>query len=220
MRSQAENIGKYVGEHGPKVVLEVGAHVGAMTECWLNLGAERVLALEPTPHLFDEHVKRFAGDFRVTTYQLAVSDDVFLHKAMNLFNCYTLLPHDTTIQLERGAPYKDTPPFQVEFTTIDRFLLQHDVRPDFVKIDVDGFEARAMRGSRHLLRDIRPLILFELSYLPTYLGDCCECMLRDLFDMKYRIRSMVTEEVWTDVKAAMRHFPWDTSFDVLLEPIS
>ena len=42
------------------------------------------------------------------------------------------------------------------------FLLQHWGRPDFVKIDIEGAELMALKGSNTLLREIRPIFYIEV----------------------------------------------------------
>jgi hypothetical protein len=47
-------------------------------------------------------------------------------------------------------------------TTLDRFCQDHGVAPRLMKIDVDGYEGKILRGAEHLLRTTRPAILLEL----------------------------------------------------------
>lgn len=46
--------------------------------------------------------------------------------------------------------------------TLDRLLDDHP-EPDIVKIDVEGAEARVLRGASRLLTDVRPVILCEVG---------------------------------------------------------
>jgi FkbM family methyltransferase len=52
---------------------------------------------------------------------------------------------------------------EVEVTTLDCVYAQHGLsRLDFVKIDVEGFEAHVLRGAHHCLRTLHPMLLVEL----------------------------------------------------------
>lgn len=42
-------------------------------------------------------------------------------------------------------------------------LLERSFVPDLVKIDVDGAELRALQGAPRLLREIRPVIVVEVT---------------------------------------------------------
>lgn len=47
-------------------------------------------------------------------------------------------------------------------TTLDRFCADHGVAPRLMKIDVDGYEGKILRGAENLLRTTKPTILLEL----------------------------------------------------------
>jgi len=47
-------------------------------------------------------------------------------------------------------------------TTLDHFCADHNVTPQLMKIDVDGYEGKILRGAETLLRTAKPTILLEL----------------------------------------------------------
>lgn len=47
-------------------------------------------------------------------------------------------------------------------TTLDRFCADHGVAPRLMKIDVDGYEGKILRGAGNLLKTTKPTILLEL----------------------------------------------------------
>ncbi len=61
-------------------------------------------------------------------------------------------------QTERGALNSA----EVLLTSLDRFCSDNAVSPDLIKIDVDGYEGKVLRGAKHLLSDTQPVILLEL----------------------------------------------------------
>jgi hypothetical protein len=46
--------------------------------------------------------------------------------------------------------------------SLDSFVASARVRPDVIKVDVEGFELQVLRGSMSLLRAIRPVWLIEV----------------------------------------------------------
>jgi FkbM family methyltransferase len=50
----------------------------------------------------------------------------------------------------------------VDFVAIDDFCERHNVTPDLVKIDVEGWECRAFPGARRLIQRTHPTMLIEL----------------------------------------------------------
>lgn len=199
-------------------VLDVGANVGGFIDLWLEHGATTVHAIEPEPTTYAGLEARYRDDPRVTTHKLGVSDAEGELVGVNVYNCWTLRP-EASKQLDRAIEFVGKPPFDVELTTIDRFCGLHHFVPDFIKIDVDGYDARALRGARAILAEFRPVLMLEVSYLPFFIGDCCECMIRGLFDLGYTLASLADfGKVYNDAREFMRTFPWDTSYDVICEP--
>jgi hypothetical protein len=47
-------------------------------------------------------------------------------------------------------------------TTLDRFCADQGVAPRLMKIDVDGYEGKILRGAENLLKNTKPTILLEL----------------------------------------------------------
>ena len=51
---------------------------------------------------------------------------------------------------------------EVLLTSLDHFCAERNLSPGLVKIDVDGYEGKVLRGSHRMLREIQPIILLEL----------------------------------------------------------
>lgn len=75
----------------------------------------------------------------------------------------------------------------VKMRTLDSLVAEHDLqRVDFIKVDVDGYEARVFRGAEKTLRRWRPELVFEVSPSRiTRAGDEVGAMLDQLRDMGY-----------------------------------
>lgn len=57
----------------------------------------------------------------------------------------------------------------IECTTLDAFVAERHIdRLAFVKIDVEGWELSVLRGARHVLSALRPVVVFE--YDPAYVS--------------------------------------------------
>lgn len=205
----------YLQQQKIRHVLDVGANIGDTTAEFLALGAERVVALEPNPACMAKLAERFQGDTRVELVPLGASDVAHQEQGLNVFNCWTLA-RDGETGLDRSLEYGA--PFDVSFETLEQVCAARQWVPDFIKIDVDGHEAKVLRGAAELLTTRRPLVLLEVSYLPRSFGDCCECMLESVFSKGYQIVSLLDGVTYRSTRAFMRVFPWDTSFDVFLEP--
>lgn len=121
------------------IVFDIGANIGFTALIFARTGA-RVLAFEPSPRAF-RLLEKTARD-KVELHNVALS----VHEGTLLF-----AEHD---RLDRSAVAESG--FEVRATTLDSL----DVRPTFIKIDVEGHEAEVLRGGTETLKG-GPRIFFE-----------------------------------------------------------
>ena len=143
-RDLAELLGDFV--HPGDLAFDIGANRGDYTDVLLVLGA-RVVAVEPNPRL----ARGVASRYPVVVEQVAVgaAPGVFpLHLGND--------PEHSTLSQEwlvraptSGRWSGDT--VNVEVVTLARLIERHG-RPDFVKIDVEGYEAEVLRGCAEMPR--------------------------------------------------------------------
>jgi FkbM family methyltransferase len=130
------------------VCLNVGAHVGLIALCLAEWsGPEgRVHAFEPNPRtrrILADHVARNGMRQRITVVGQAVADRVgeatfFADEAEGTSRLNAPNP-------ERGRAARR---LTVPVTTIDAYCAAQGIRPDWIVMDIEGFEAAALRGGR------------------------------------------------------------------------
>jgi FkbM family methyltransferase len=141
------------------VVIDCGANIGAFTRRALTLGASRVIAFEPTPDLVEALKRTFAGDDRVTIVPKGVWDEesqmrLSVVPGLSEGNTFVLHP-----ELEMGPV--------VPLTTIDHVMAElHVAKVDFIKLDIEGAERRALRGAKATLLSSHPRLAIEGHHLP------------------------------------------------------
>ena len=76
----------------------------------------------------------------------------------------------------------------VEFDTVDAFVQKNGLsRLDLIKLDVDGYEGKVIRGAKNTLERFRPIILMEIA--PSWAkarGENLSEIAKDLAKMGYR----------------------------------
>jgi len=149
-------------------VLDVGGNIGfhALHAASLVGAGGRVIAIEPDPK--NAGLIRLAASqnpgFRIELIEAALSDrdgDVVLSDLGNPSNSGARFVHEDRAVLD-GLVHGPQPRFRSvpAFAWDARFL---DTKIDFVKIDVEGFEPRVVRGMERSLARHRPIVLSELA---------------------------------------------------------
>ena len=140
------------------LVFDIGANVGHYALLFASLGA-RVLAVEPQSALVTRLSRRFAHRPLIHVLHTALGpapSTATLHKAPGLTEIASLRP-DVAARSRFSAehPFSDTE--TVPVTTLDALVAAHG-RPDFCKIDVEGFELAVLAGLT------RPLPCLSLEF--------------------------------------------------------
>jgi FkbM family methyltransferase len=153
------------------LVYDIGANRGEKTQIFLDLGA-KVVCVDPEPTCVDFLSRRFAAyGSRVRVVRTALAEaqgdaTMFIHSSKSGYN--TLEPGwAATVSNSTG---KNPDSIQVPTQTFDG-LIEKFARPDFAKIDVEGYELNVFSG---LHRPIR-LLTFEVN-LPDFLEKGIACV--------------------------------------------
>jgi FkbM family methyltransferase len=167
------------------LVFDVGANVGAWTEALRALGF-RVVAVEPQPSCADAIRRQHEGDAAVAVVAAAVGaerGEQPLHLAGNT-------EHATTsnawmeAMVERGGWQREQwgGTLDVPVRTLDD--LAHEFgTPAYVKLDIEGSEADALRG----LTSAVGLISFETHGQTPEKTEACVTRLRALGDYEFNL---------------------------------
>ena len=131
--------------------LDIGAHVGIWTKR-LSRDFSQVLCFEPLQKHIECHKKNCEDLNNVTLYEYALSD-VETNSIMTTreFNS------GMSSLLERKFKDKDT--VIVKTKTLDSFNLP---KVDFMKIDVEGYEAQVLSGAKETIIKWKPKIYIEI----------------------------------------------------------
>jgi FkbM family methyltransferase len=129
------------------VVLDVGANLGSYALLfgqWVG-STGRVYAFEPVPEIrsaLERHIALNDLNGIVVPVAAAASD------ATGRAQFATSGMHG----ISRLATARQPAPLSVDTITIDEFCDRESIRPDFIKIDVEGAELVVIRGARNTLR--------------------------------------------------------------------
>lgn len=202
---------------GGGMALDIGANTGGYSKMMLDAGFE-VWAIEPV----DDVRKKLMAELLAPNRKLhvaacGISDKIEEIPNVSVQSCWTLVPDGSG--LDRSIEYAGKPTFTLFCTTIDKFCEWHGITPDFIKLDVDGYEFKALRGGVQTLLKHRPPILCEFNCYINKLGQSPEEFIRFITEtLNYRVVSMdgkVEMRTWEEIAP---HWPYHSSYDVMLLP--
>jgi FkbM family methyltransferase len=135
------------------IVLDCGANVGVYTRASLKAGAAKVVAIEPGPENVEclrRNFEKEIAEGRVILYPKGVWDqDDLLELLVDPENSAA----DSFVIRRETAKTS----IKVPLTTIDKLVAELNLpKVDFIKMDIEGAEVKAVQGATGTLRKYRP----------------------------------------------------------------
>lgn len=89
---------------------------------------------------------------------------------------------------QRGENNRGRGWVRVDLITLDAYCQTHGLAPDLIKIDVEGYQAKAVLGAVETLRQHRPIVIMELHDPEKVqrMGTTNKATVQPLFDLGYR----------------------------------
>jgi FkbM family methyltransferase len=158
----------------PKGVLcfDVGANTGDYTADMLEIGM-RVIAVEPQKPCVDQLRSKYGADRRVVLVPAAVGPaegSITMHTsdATAIGSC-SMEWLDAVKASGRFEGHDWTKPIEVPMTTLDKLIAEHG-RPEFCKIDVEGFELDVLHGLS------TPIAVMSFEFSPETIDRTRDCV--------------------------------------------
>ncbi|MEL7169937.1 MAG: FkbM family methyltransferase, partial [Bacteroidota bacterium] len=194
------------------VVFDVGAHLGEFSVTAHNSGkARRIVAFEANPITAAQLRGVVAANMLDA---VEVEEGAVGEKAGTLTFNVRGNSADSGVTSARktrtqSASFYET---EVQVRALDEFVMSSGIVPDFVKIDVEGFEVPVLRGAEQTLRAHKPIV-------------CVEVHPRDLAALGYNVdtvRDFLTELGYVDTGEAYRrrHDVDDRPYNIVMTPES
>jgi len=150
---------------GPnKVCYDIGCHYAWFSVAWLSSGGEFVEAFEPSQEngkIINKTIEKNRYSSNLRLHDFALGD-----KAMTS-NLY-MFPGDSSRNYVQDSNIRINPNDlgrlkEIEIKSIDDLYYNDSLKkPDLMKIDVEGFEYKVLKGAKRLLTEIRPKVVVEI----------------------------------------------------------
>ncbi len=150
-----------------QTALDIGAHKAGYLYFMLQQVGEkgRIYAFEPQLNLYNyiKKIKKLFHWDNVTIENLAISDNketVTLYIPKNKVSKGSS-PGATIAEHKEKFNFDATQSINTE--TLDSYCERNQVKPDFMKIDVEGNELKIFKGGINILKQYKPKILVEIE---------------------------------------------------------
>ena len=130
------------------LVFDVGANVGNRIDPLLGIGS-KVVAIEPQKNCIHFLKWRFGSRIEIVQMGAGASEEV---KDFFVSNESTISSFSTdwieAVKNNRFNKFHWNNPIKVQITTLDKLIQKYGV-PNFIKIDVEGYELEVLQGLSH-----------------------------------------------------------------------
>ena len=197
-----------------KDVLDVGSNEGGMAEGYLGNGCRVCHLFEPSPRLLELSRQRLSGYSNVVYNQVGVSDTYGRLRDVEFAESWVLRPKGEMpeLRVSPGAMAFQPELFDVDLVPLDGYAKAENV--GLVKVDVEGYEFRVLRGAESLLKQYKPLVVLELSFYVGKIGDSIPDFIDYLLELG-TLRDVHGKLI--DADRLVSQFPHHTSCDILIE---
>lgn len=141
------------------LVFDLGANRGDVTEIFLDLGAREVVAVEPNAELADLIRRHYGRRVSVETAAVGAKPGV-AQLSVGRDSVHSTLSSEWMARAPTSDRWEGT--VSTEVTTLDSLIERYGL-PDFVKIDVEAYEAEVLSGVS------QPLNALSFEYQANYL---------------------------------------------------
>jgi FkbM family methyltransferase len=195
------------------VAFDIGANNGGFVYDFINR-FEEVHAFEPVQDQFDLLSK--INSPKLIANRVAISSKPGKLENVNVFNTWSLLPN-TCLTVDKAIDYSQKESFSVDVITLDDYCKSNSVLPDYIKLDVDGYEPFALEGAIDTLNKTKCPIYMEYSYLPErFFNYPKEKFVKFIYDLGYQAHSIDGMYCAENPEKMLECYPHHTSYDVML----
>jgi FkbM family methyltransferase len=192
-RTRLENM-KMIG-FSPRCIFDCGASVGYWSyDIGKLFPGSQIVAIEPNDYVYKDLVKNLSKIHPKAIIEKCALGERNGLTHLNIWdNDHTKMSGSSLKEHVQGEPKIK---LQVKLSTIDDICSKHGVRPDLLKLDLQGGEIDALKGARETLK-FTEVVITEFGCLPAYIdrttpldlmkvlyeNDYC---LYDIIDLIYR----------------------------------
>lgn len=198
------------------VVVDIGANSGCHTLRFAKLVGKngKVIAFEPMSPVFFKLKRNLElNNFNNVIPEKIALSDINEGEKLIYFRSSWLLDKTSQDIIEEKKE-------NINIITFDDYAERNKIkRIDFIKLDVDGYEYKVIKGAERSLRNFKPIMVFELGKvtLERY-GNNLENLLRLLKSLGYSFYSERSLKQYLNERSLIESIPAGATINVLCKP--
>lgn len=152
------------------IVYDIGAHNGEFASFLAKIrNVSMIYCFEPVPEIFSDLVKKTRKFGNIECFQVALGNQASKCRMyVNDFTPSSSMLKMGPIHVEEKPFTKNTHEEEVQMVTLEEAVQMYKLPyPDFIKIDVQGFEDRVIRGGENIVSRAK-FCMLELSLVKLY----------------------------------------------------
>lgn len=135
------------------ICIDAGGCLGDTSLYFMNNGASKSILFEIDKELINfinKTLEHYPYDIKIINSALSNINSklYYIPKPSNIGAGYVLNELPRNLNPDQY--------YEVSAITLDDFCSQHEIKPDFIKMDIEGSELRALEGSKNILVNCRP----------------------------------------------------------------
>ncbi len=151
-----------LGARPGDIVLDAGANIGLYAREALRQGARMVIAIEPVPANLECLRRNLKAEISAGTVIVCPEGVWNQHDFLEM---HVAPDHQTTASFVKKSD-DDTVNVKLPLTTVDKIVSElHLPRVDFIKMDIEGAERKALEGAHDTIRRYRPRLAICVYHL-------------------------------------------------------
>lgn len=202
------------------VCFDIGANEGGYIDTMLQLSAKKIYAFEAGHKLSNKLREKYKDQDKVEIIEGALSDEKTILKEVTWINSWMIgKPSEHNLPISPGAcDIEGYDLVDIRTHTLDDYVKENSIEQvDFIKIDVDGYEYKVLKGGINTLTKNRPVMFCELSfYIDAIQNSSVKEFIKFIDDLNYKFVTLSGYVCTPEV--VLREFPWHTSCDIILIP--
>lgn len=205
------------------LVLDIGANIGSHTLPMAKMVGEsgEVIAFEPVPWA----IRKLKRNLSLNAFQNVMLEQVALSDVNHLG---VKMQFRASFKIEAGQGvdpqgkinedwWHECEHVSTRMQTLDSYVEERGLgRVKLIKLDVDGFEGKVLRGAQRLLARDKPILIMEVA--PAWLemrGDSALGVTSQLLELGYRCFSEVAFNEYANVRQMIEEIPPNSGLNVV-----